>query len=66
MRKVSLRERCPNTEFSLVFIFLYSVWIQQNMDQEKLRIWTVLQSLMMKTDIVEFGEEIDFIALEVD
>ena len=35
------------------------------MDQEKLRIWTVLQSLMMKTDIVKFGEEIDFIALEV-
>ena len=65
MRKVSLRERCPNTEFSLVFIFLYSVWIQQNMDQEKLRIWTVLQSLMMKTNIVKFSEEIDFIALEV-
>ena len=28
-----LREKCPNTEFFLVRIFLYS-------DQKKLRIWT--------------------------
>ena len=29
-----LREKCPNTEFFLVRIFLYS-------DQKKLRIWTL-------------------------
>ena len=33
-RKNSLREKCPNTEFFLGRIFLYS-------DQKKLRIWTI-------------------------
>ena len=28
---------CPNTEFFLVLIFLYSNWIQENTDQKKLR-----------------------------
>ena len=36
----TLREKCPNREFFLVRIFLYSDWIQENMDQKKLRIWT--------------------------
>ena len=27
----------------LVYIFLYSDWIQENMDQEKLRIWTLFR-----------------------
>ena len=35
-----LREKCPNTEFFLVSIFLYSIRIQENTDQKKLRIWT--------------------------
>ena len=35
----ALREKCPNTEFFLVRIFLYSVQIQENTDQEKLHIW---------------------------
>ena len=44
--KVSLSEKCPNTKFFLVRIFLYSDWIhsvriQENMDQKKLRIWTL-------------------------
>ena len=30
----TLREKCPNTEFFLVLIFLYS-------DQKKIRIWTL-------------------------
>ena len=30
-----MREKCPNTEFPLVLIFLY-------LDQKKLRIWTKL------------------------
>ena len=29
----ALREKCPNTEFILVRIFLYSVRIQENTDQ---------------------------------
>ena len=37
----TLRENCPKTEFFLVRIFLYSVRIQENTDQKKLRIWTV-------------------------
>ena len=37
-----LREKCSNTEFFLVFLFLYSNWIQENTentDKKKLRIW---------------------------
>ena len=30
-----VREKCPNTEVSLVSIFLYSVQIQENADQKK-------------------------------
>ena len=36
--QLPLRERCPNTEFFLVRIFLYSVQIRENTDQKKLRI----------------------------
>ena len=35
----TLREKCPNTEFCLVCIFLHSVQIQENTDQKKLGIW---------------------------
>ena len=35
-----LRYTCPNTEFFLVRIFLYSVRIQEITDQKKFRIWT--------------------------
>ena len=38
---ILLLEKCPNTDFSLVRIFLYSVWIQENTDQKKLLIWTL-------------------------
>ena len=31
--KFALREKCPNREFFLVRIFLYSDWIQENADQ---------------------------------
>ena len=30
----TLREKCPNTELFLVHVFLYSVRIQENMDQK--------------------------------
>ena len=36
---MSLCEMYPNTEFFLVRIFPYSVQMQENMDQKKLRIW---------------------------
>ena len=37
----TLPEKCPNTEVFLVHIFLYSVQIQENTDQKRLRIWTL-------------------------
>ena len=49
----TLRENCPNTEFFLVCIFLYSVQIQENTDQEKLRIWTFFMQwelLLIRTE----------------
>ena len=30
----SLHEKCPNTEFFLVCVFLYSDWIQENTEQK--------------------------------
>ena len=39
--KLPLRGKCPNTDFFLARIFLYSVRIQENTDQKKLRIWTL-------------------------
>ena len=38
---LTLRENCPNTEFFLVRVFLYSVRIQENTDQKILRIWAL-------------------------
>ena len=37
---IKLREECPNTEFILVRIFLYS-------DQKKVRIWTFFTQCQM-------------------
>ena len=37
----ALREKCPNTEYFLVLILLYSDWIQENTEQKILRIWTL-------------------------
>ena len=39
----TLREKCPDTYFFLVRIFLYSDWIQGNADQKKFRIWTLFR-----------------------
>ena len=41
MELPSLREKCPNTEFSLVRIFPYSFRIRKSTDQKKVRIWTL-------------------------
>ena len=52
-----LREKCPNMEFFLVCIFLYSDWIrrslylvriQENTDQKKLRIWTLFKQWFLE------------------
>ena len=46
---ITLRKKCPNTEFFLVRIFLYS-------DQKKLRIWTFLNSVkLLKRLRVDFS-----------
>ena len=36
---ITHREKCSNTEFFLVCVFLYSLQIQENTDQRKLLIW---------------------------
>ena len=38
--KEALREKCLNMELFVVRIFLYSVQIQEDMDQKQLGIWT--------------------------
>ena len=38
---ITLLVKCPNTDFFLVRIFLNSVRIHENTDQEKLYIWTL-------------------------
>ena len=45
--QLPLRERCSNTEFFLVRIFLYSVQIRENTDQKKLRIWTLFYAVYL-------------------
>ena len=44
----TLYEKSPNTEFFLVRIFQYSVWIQENTDQNKFRIWTLFTHLKLQ------------------
>ena len=48
---LSLSEKCPNMEFFLVCIFLYSDGIQENKDQKKLRIWTLFTQRLIKWNI---------------
>ena len=36
---ITHREKCSNTEFFLVCVFLYSLQIQENTDHRKLFIW---------------------------
>ena len=39
---LTLREKSLSREFFLVRIFLYLDWMQENTDQKKLRIWTLV------------------------
>ena len=50
-----MREKCPNAELFLVRIFLYSVRIQENMDQRKLRIWKLFTQCQIYSDNQEQG-----------
>ena len=50
--KITLREKCPNTELSLVRIFLQSVRIRENTDQNKLRIWTLFTQCLLLLEIL--------------
>ena len=43
----TLREKCPITEFFLVRIFLYSVWIQENTNQKNLHAVKVITKLQI-------------------
>ena len=47
-KKQARHEKCPNTEFFLVRIFLYLDWIQENTDQKKLRIWILFMHHAVK------------------
>ena len=44
---ITLREKCLNTEFFLVRKSPFSVRIQENMDQKKLRIWTLFSQRLI-------------------
>ena len=53
----SLLEKCPNTEFFLVLIFVCTDWIrkspylvriQENTDQKKIRIWTLFMYYLLR------------------
>ena len=48
--QLPLRKKCPNMEFSLVRIFLYSDWTKENTDQKKLRIWTLFTQCANQSD----------------
>ena len=47
-------KKCPNAEFVLVRILLYSVRIQENTDQEKLHIWTIFTQLLSHNIMNEY------------
>ena len=50
--KLSLREKCPDTEFFQVRVFLHSDWIWDNTDQKKICIWTLFtQCLLQKAEL---------------
>ena len=64
LRRFSLCEKCPNMEFFLVCIFLYSVQIQENKDQKKLCIRTLFtQCLCVWVPCLSINFDINISAL---
>ena len=64
LQMFSLNEKCPNTEFFLVLIFLHLDWIQENTYQKKIHVWTIftqcssfisclISSILIKNNIAE-------------
>ena len=47
-------EKCPNTEFSQVPIFLYSVRIREITDHKKLRIWILFSQWLFLRQVLVF------------
>ena len=70
--KLSLREKCSNTEFLLVRIFLYSLRIQDNTDLKKLRIHAVCilcqskRLLRKKMFVMEENKHVKYSKLTLD
>ena len=54
--ELTLREKCPNTEFFLVRIFLYSIGMQESTDQKKLRIWTLFTQCEVSQEFVQLTD----------
>ena len=54
----TLREKCPKTGFFLVRIFLYSVQIQKNADQKKLRLWTLFTQCFIYGSIINVWQSV--------
>ena len=63
---ITLREKCPNTEFFLVRIFLYSFRIQENTDQKKLRIWKMKKAVLKDEDPITVDTVKDKYLLGID
>ena len=55
----TLYEKCRNTEFFLVHIFLYSVRIQENTDWKKLRIWILFTQWLQSSIFSNFNSTIE-------
>ena len=45
--------KCPNTEFFLVRIFLFSVQKEENRDQKKLSTWTLFTQCYLKQNVLQ-------------
>ena len=54
--KISLREKCPNTELCLVRIFLYSDWIRRCIQSECRKIRTRNNSVFLDTVHAVYSE----------
>ena len=64
--KLSLREKCSNTEFLLVRIFLYSLRIQDNTDLKKLRIHAVCILCQSKKVVKKENKHVKYSKLTLD
>ena len=52
---IPLRGKCPNTEFFLVRIFLYSVRVQENMGQNKTSYLDTFHAVFVIQEVSEYN-----------